>query len=70
MLAGAFLLVAAVQMKRHGLTAPYCTTETLYSRKYYKINVVEAVGVEPTSEKDSRKETTCISGSVVFVREV
>jgi len=32
--------------------------------------VVEAVGVEPTSEKDSRKETTCVSGSVVFVREV
>lgn len=29
---------------------------------------MEAVGVEPTSEKAYRKEATCVSGSVVFVR--
>jgi hypothetical protein len=31
---------------------------------------VEAAGVEPASEKVHRKEATCVSGSVVFVREV
>ena len=30
--------------------------------------LVEAAGVEPASEKVPRKETTCVSGSVVFVR--
>jgi len=30
--------------------------------------MVEAAGVEPASEKVPRKETTCVSGSVVFVR--
>ena len=30
--------------------------------------VVEAAGVEPASEKVYREKTTCVSGSVVFVR--
>jgi len=30
--------------------------------------VVEAAGVEPASEKVNRKKTTCVSGSVFFVR--
>ena len=32
-----------------------------------KNKVVEAAGVEPASEKVHRKETTCVSGSLVFV---
>ena len=30
--------------------------------------VVEAAGVEPASEKVPRRKTTCVSGSVFFVR--
>jgi len=30
--------------------------------------MVEAAGVEPASEKVPRKKTTCVSGSVFFVR--
>ena len=30
--------------------------------------LVEAAGVEPASEKVCREKTTCVSGSVVFVR--
>jgi len=35
---------------------------------FLKTGVVEAAGVEPASEKVPRKKTTCVSGSVVFVR--
>jgi len=31
-------------------------------------NMVEAAGVEPASEKVYREKTTCVSGSLVFVR--
>ena len=33
-------------------------------------NLVEAAGVEPASEIVCREKTTCVSGSVVFVRYV
>ena len=32
--------------------------------------MVEAAGVEPASEKVYREKTTCVSGSVIFVRYV
>ena len=32
------------------------------------IGMVEAAGVEPASEKVYREKTTCVSGSVFFVR--
>ena len=32
--------------------------------------LVEAAGVEPASEKVPRRKTTCVSGSVVFVRPI
>jgi len=31
---------------------------------------VEAAGVEPASEKVYREKTTCVSGSVFFVRPI
>ena len=35
---------------------------------YSEMELVEAAGVEPASEKVYRKKTTCVPGSVVFVR--
>ena len=32
--------------------------------------MVEAAGVEPASEKASRRKTTCVSGSVFFDRPI
>jgi hypothetical protein len=32
-----------------------------------KIEMVEAAGVEPASEKVCREKTTCVSGSLFFV---
>jgi hypothetical protein len=31
---------------------------------------VEAAGVEPASEKVQHKKTTCVSGSLVFDRQI
>ena len=33
-----------------------------------QLDVVEAAGVEPASEKVHREKTTCVSGSVFFDR--
>jgi len=60
--------MAEAQHRACGPFAPVCGLT--YNPVSMLMEMVEAAGVEPASEKVYREKTTCVSGSVVFVRAI